>query len=75
MKVMNDMTVSAPDLSDPDKFLVDIKNKFLATISRVEAEHLFCRRYNKLKRTTAYIRYDFALKAFEELYGGKPYCG
>ena len=75
MKAINDMTVSALDLSDPDKFLADIKNEFLATVSQVEAEQLFCRRYNKLKRTTAYIGYDFALKAFEELYGGKPYCG
>ena len=74
-KVINDMTVSALDLSDPDKFLSDIKKEFLATSSKVEAEQLFCRRYNRLKRTTAYIRYDFALQAFEELYGGKPYCG
>ena len=75
MKAMNEMTVSALDLSDPEKFLADIKNEFLATGSQVDAEQLFCRRYNKLKRTTAYIRYDFALQAFEELYGGKPYCG
>jgi hypothetical protein len=74
MKVMNKMTVSALDLSDPDKFLADIKNEFLATGSQVEAEQLFCRRYNKLKRTTASIRYDFALQAFEELYGRKPHC-
>jgi uncharacterized protein (DUF1919 family) len=73
-KVINDMTVSALDLSDPDKFLADIKKEFLATGSKVEAEQLFCRRYNRLKRTTAYIRYDFALQAFEELYGRKPQC-
>ena len=72
---MNDMTVSALDLSDPDKFFADIKHEFLATGSQVDAEQLFCRRYVKLKRTTAYIRYDFALQAFEELYGEKPYCG
>jgi hypothetical protein len=47
------MTVSALDLSDPDKFLADIKNEFLATGSQVDAEQLFCRRYDKLKRTTA----------------------
>ena len=74
-KVINDMTVSALDLSDPDKFLADIKKEFLATGSKVEAEQLFCRRYNRLKRTTAYIRYDFALQAFEDLYGRKPHCG
>ena len=70
----NLVTVSALDLSDPDKFLVDIKREFLATGSKVEAEQLFCRRYNRLKRTTAYIRYDFALQAFEDLYGRKPRC-
>ena len=68
------MTVSALDLSDPDKFLADIKREFLVTGSKVEAEQLFCRRYNRLKRTTAYIRYDFALQAFEDLSGGKPHC-
>ena len=73
-KVINDMTVSALDLSDPDKFLADIKKEFLATGSKVEAEQLFCRRYNRLKRTTAYIRYDFALQVFEDLYGRKPHC-
>ena len=68
------MTVSALDLSDSDKFLADIKKEFLATGSKVEAVQLFCRRYNRLKRTTAYIRYDFALQAFEDLYGRKPHC-
>jgi len=68
------MTVSALDLSDSDKFLADIKKEFLATGSMVEAEQLFCRRYNRLKRTTAYIRYDFALQAFEDLYSRKPHC-
>ena len=74
MRTTNSMTVSALDLSDPNKFLADIKKEFLATGSKVEAEQLFCRRYNRLKRTTAYIRYDFALQAFEDLYGRKPHC-
>ena len=72
---MNDMTVAALDLSDPDKFLADIKNEFLVTVSQVEAEQLFCRWYNKLNRSAACIRYGFALQALEELYGGMPYCG
>ena len=68
------MTVSALDLSNPEKFLADIKEELLATGSQAGAEQLFCRRYNKLRRTTASIRYDFALRAFEELYGYSPCC-
>ena len=68
------MTVSAFDLSNPEKFLANIKEEFLSTGSQAGAEQLFCRRYNKLRRTTASIRYDFALQAFEELYGDQPCC-
>ena len=75
MKVMNDMTVSVLDLSDSDKFLADIKNEFIATGLQVDAEQLFRRRYNKLNKTSVYTKYDFALPAFEHLYGGKPCCG
>ncbi len=68
------MTVSAFDLSNPEKFLANIKEEFLSTGSQAGAEQLFCRRYNKLRRTTASIRYDFALKAFGELYSTQPCC-
>jgi len=68
------MTVSAFDLADPEKFLANIKEEFLSTGSQAGAEQLFCRRYNKLRRTTASIRYDFAIQAFEELYGDQPCC-
>ena len=50
------MTVSALDLSDPEKFLADIKEELLAAGSQAGAEQLFCRRYNKLRRTTASVR-------------------
>ena len=68
------MTVSALDLSHPEKFLVNIKEEFLSTGSQAGAEQLFCRRYKKHRRTTASIRYDFALQAFEELYGDRARC-
>jgi hypothetical protein len=54
--------------------LANTKEEFLSTGSQAGAEQLFCRRYNKLRRTTASIRYDFALQAFEELYGDQPCC-
>lgn len=68
------MTVSAFDLSNPEKFLANIKEEFLSTGSQAGAEQLFCRRYNELRRTTASIRYYFALKAFGELYSTQPCC-
>ena len=50
------MTVSALDLSNPEKLLANIKEELLATGSEAGAEQLFCRRYNKLRRTTASVR-------------------
>ncbi|MEE2820570.1 MAG: hypothetical protein VX915_02330 [Pseudomonadota bacterium] len=68
------MTVSALDFSDPDNLLADINKELLGTGSQVNLEQLFYYRRNELKRTTAYIRYDFALQNSEELYGEKPHC-
>jgi hypothetical protein len=38
------MTVSALDLSNPEKLLANIKEELLATGSEAGAEQLFCRR-------------------------------
>ena len=72
-KVINDMTVSALDLSDPDRFLADIKEGFIATGSNGGAEQMFCRRSNRLKRATAYIRYDFALTDVCDVFEPRPH--
>ena len=68
------MTVSAFDLSDPVKFKQGIRNELTSAGSENEAEILFCRRYQKLKTTTAYIKYDIAKDVFIELFGKEPEC-
>lgn len=50
------MTHSTLDLFNPEKHLANIKEELLATGSQAGAEQLFCRRYNKLRRTTASVR-------------------
>ena len=69
-----EMTVSAFDLSDPVKFKQSIRNELTSAGSEEEAEILFCRRYQKSKTTTAYIKHDIAKDVFIELFGREPEC-
>ena len=68
------MTVSAYELASPDEFKKRIAKEFEALGSLEQANVLFCRRYMKLKRTTASIKFDFAKEVFIELFGVEPSC-
>ena len=68
------MTVSAYELASPDEFKKRIMEEFEAIGSLEQANLLFCRRYMKLKRTTASIKFDFAKEVFIELFGVEPSC-
>jgi len=68
------VTVSAYELSDPEKFRNAIRTEFESCIGVEAAEELFCRRYSRLKTTTAYIAHDFAKEVFIELYRRSPNC-
>ena len=66
------MTISAYELSDPEKFKNAIRSEFELCIDVAAAEELFCRRYSPLETTTAYIAHDFAKEVFIELHGRPP---
>lgn len=61
------MTVSAYEISDPDKFLKDIKCELKKAGALNEAQERFCRRYHFLRRINAYICHAFAVRAFEDV--------
>lgn len=68
------MTISAYELSDPEKFKNAIRSEFELCIDVAAAEELFCRRYSRHKTTTAYVAHDFAEEVFIELYRRLPNC-